>query len=150
MENERTHDGSHDVNTGVNMRDDAVKSQRIREQALSKEVQPFVLQQFRERVDPADAATAVADRFPIDQHKAYRWTAIIYDELERSRRLIARIFATVMWLGALLIVIPVVGAITGRVTETAPIAVIQMAIGVVLLVGGIVGGLNAHRFTASR
>ncbi|TVR05475.1 MAG: hypothetical protein EA403_02610 [Spirochaetaceae bacterium] len=108
------------------------------------------MQQFRDRVDSAAAAEAVAARFPIDQHKAYRWTAITYEELERSRRQIARIFATVMWLGAVLIVVPVVGALTGRVSEITPAAVVQVAIGLVLLAGGITGGLNARRFIPSR
>lgn len=150
MESERTREGSDDRHRSTTTRDDAVRAQRIQEQALSKEVQPFVLQQFRDRVDPAAAAQAVVARFPIDQHKAYRWTTIIYDELERSRRHIARIFATVMWLGAILIIVPVVGALTGRISETTPSAVIQMGAGLVLLVGGITGGLNARRFIPTR
>lgn len=150
MELERTREGSDGEHGVTTPRDETVRAQRIREQALSNEVRPFVLQQFRNRIDPAAAAEAVAARYPIDQHKAYRWTSIIYEELERSRRQIARIFATVMWLGAILIVVPVVGVLTGRISETTPSAVIQMSVGLVLLVGGITGGLNARRFIPSR
>ena len=142
--------GSSGANRDAHNRDEAVRAKRLRDQALSEEVRPFLLQQFRDRVEPAAAGAAVAARFPIDQHQAYRWTAIIYDELERARRRIARIFATVMWLGAAVLAVLVVGAITGRVVDTTPSVVIRLVFGVVLLASGIAGGLNARRFIALR
>ena len=123
-----------------------IRAERLRDQELTVQVLPYLVARFRQKADPATAAAEVQARFSLEARKAYRWTAIVYEQLEKSRRRIATAFAAILWGGALLLLIAGVGALAGRFSVHRPpvTALLLLTGGGVLLVVGIAGGLHAR------
>lgn len=102
---------------------------------------------YRHKVEPVQAAAEVETQFGLESRKAYRWTALMYEQLDRSRRRIATAFAGALWTGALLLLIPGIGALTGRFPLHHPPrpVVLMLTAGILLMVSGLTGGLCARR-----
>jgi hypothetical protein len=130
----------------ANRGSDPVRDSRIRDTELSTVVVPMLVREFRRGREADVVAPQAAELFELEPRKAYRWTELVFDQLERSRRWIAIGFAAVMWTGAIGIIAVVVLMIAGRITPDAPglIAGLMLVSGLIMVIIGVIGALKAR------
>jgi hypothetical protein len=101
-----------------------------------------IVRALRERQDPREITGTVAERFDVDEMKAYRWVMYTEQEYERNRRRIATAGLILLWTGVLIAAAGVVLGVFG-VTAVVPRPIrLGLIAGLPLAVaGGTIAGL---------
>lgn len=86
-------------------------SERAREQRIAAEAEPEILESLAAGEELMDVAEAVARNHGIDEIKAYRWVVYIDEKRQKQRKRIAGIGLAFTWLGAILLLVGVMGVI---------------------------------------
>ena len=111
-----------------------------REQQLAEEARPEIVRRLREGAEAAVVARELAERLPVDETKAYRWTAYIAEDFERRRRRIATAGLLMLWPGAIVLVGGALLSLLG-VWPAAPVWLYGLLIGLPLSgAGAVVAG----------
>lgn len=83
-------------------------SEREREQRIAAEAEPEIIEALGDGRELQEVAEEIAERYGLDEIKAYRWTSYIDERYRKRKNRIALIAVSIMWFGAIVLVVGVV------------------------------------------
>lgn len=122
-------------------------SEREREQRIAAEAEPEIIRALGEGRELQEIAGEIAGRYEIDEIKAYRWVTYIDQRYQRRRKRIALTALSIMWVGAIALVVGVVALLF---VASTLVWVLLTGIGALLAVPALTIALLARRIAYRR
>ncbi len=122
-------------------------SEREREQRIAAEAEPEIIRALGEGRELQEIAGEIAGRYEIDEIKAYRWVTYIDQRYQRRRKRIALTALSIMWVGAIALVVGVVALLF---VASTLVWVVVTGIGALLTVPALTIALLARRIAYRR
>ncbi|MFW6337661.1 MAG: hypothetical protein ACOC25_01945 [Alkalispirochaetaceae bacterium] len=122
-------------------------SEREREQRIAAEAEPEIVRALAEGRELREIAEEIARRYELDEIKAYRWSSYIDQRYQKRRKRIALIALSIMWAGAIALMVGVVALLF---IATTVVWAVVTGIGALVALPALIVALLARRIAYRR